>query len=54
MEDGASEQRTLWVGDIEQWMDETYIMSCFSHVGEVVSVKLIRDKTTMVPSGMQE
>lgn len=46
-----SEQRTLWVGDIEQWMDETYVMNLFSHVGEVANVKLIRDKNTMIPSG---
>eukprot|EP00026_Physarum_polycephalum_P010265 Phypoly_transcript_10422.p1 GENE.Phypoly_transcript_10422~~Phypoly_transcript_10422.p1 ORF type:complete len:417 (+),score=83.18 Phypoly_transcript_10422:35-1252(+) len=53
MADVASpeEQKTLWVGDIEQWMDETYVMNLFSHVGEVVNVKLIRDKNTMIPSG---
>lgn len=48
----TSDQRTLWVGDIEQWMDETYVMNLFAHVAEVVNVKLIRDKTTMIPSGM--
>ncbi|XP_074581558.1 polyadenylate-binding protein RBP45 isoform X2 [Curcuma longa] len=44
---GSSDEiRTLWIGDLQYWMDENYIYSCFVHTGEVVSVKLIRNKQT--------
>ncbi|XP_042378389.1 polyadenylate-binding protein RBP45-like isoform X1 [Zingiber officinale] len=44
---GSSDEiRTLWIGDLQYWMDESYIYSCFVHTGEVVSVKLIRNKQT--------
>ncbi|KAH0880337.1 hypothetical protein HID58_067731 [Brassica napus] len=26
--------KTLWVGDLLHWMDETYLHTCFSHTGE--------------------
>ncbi|PKA63724.1 Polyadenylate-binding protein RBP45B [Apostasia shenzhenica] len=42
----ADEVRTLWIGDLQYWMEESYIHSCFAHTGEVVSVKLIRNKQT--------
>ncbi len=45
------ELKTLWVGDVEQWMDETYLMNAFAHIANVLSVKVIRDKVTMIPSG---
>lgn len=41
---------SLWMGDIDGWMDENFIYSLFAHTGEVVNVKLIRDKQTGVPS----
>jgi RNA recognition motif-containing protein len=49
----ASQQevKTLWIGDIEQWMDENYINSLLAHTGGVVSVKIIRDKVTQIPAG---
>ena len=28
-----SESRTLWIGDVESWMDESYIASLFSSTG---------------------
>ncbi|KAJ0018171.1 hypothetical protein Pint_10951 [Pistacia integerrima] len=40
------EIRTLWIGDLQYWMDENYISSCFAHSGEVASVKVIRNKQT--------
>nr|CAB3480231.1 unnamed protein product [Digitaria exilis] len=43
---GPSEVRTLWIGDLQYWMDEGYIYGCFAATGEVQSVKLIRDKHT--------
>ncbi|KAG0454860.1 hypothetical protein HPP92_024152 [Vanilla planifolia] len=41
-----NEVRTLWIGGLQYWMDENYVYSCFSGTGEVVSVKLIRNKQT--------
>ena len=29
----AADSRTLWMGDIEHWMDENYISSLYSSVG---------------------
>ncbi|KAL5972662.1 Polyadenylate-binding protein rbp45 [Asimina triloba] len=40
----ADEVRTLWIGDLQYWMEESYIYSWFAHTGEVVSVKVIRNK----------
>lgn len=42
----SGEIRTLWIGDLQYWMDENYINTCFAHTGEVVSVKVIRNKQT--------
>jgi hypothetical protein len=53
--------KTLWIGDIEPWMDENYIQGLFNGVSFMVinsfkiaaiqSVKLIRDKTKGTPVG---
>ncbi|XP_052187657.1 polyadenylate-binding protein RBP47B' [Diospyros lotus] len=45
------EVRTLWIGDLQYWVDESYLHSCFSHTGEVVSIKIIRNKITGQPEG---
>ncbi|GFY95039.1 RNA-binding protein 47B [Actinidia rufa] len=42
----GDENRTIWVGDLQQWMDEAYLNSCFLHTGEVSTVKVIRNKQT--------
>ncbi|KAI5077524.1 hypothetical protein GOP47_0007348 [Adiantum capillus-veneris] len=47
----ADDIRTLWVGDLQFWMDENYIASCFAHTGEVLNVKIIRNKQTMASEG---
>ena len=31
----ADEVRTLWIGDLQYYMDENYLMSCFPQTGEV-------------------
>ena len=31
----ADEVRTLWIGDLQYWMDENYLFNCFAHTGEV-------------------
>ena len=43
--------RTIWVGDIESWMDEKYLVDIFGKSGRVVKVKIKRDKFTNVPLG---
>lgn len=42
----AEDIRTLWVGDLQFWMDETYLHSCFAITQEVASIKIIRNKQT--------
>ncbi|XWS15587.1 hypothetical protein CRYUN_Cryun34aG0013500 [Craigia yunnanensis] len=42
----ADEVRTLWIGDLQYYMDENYLMSCFPQTGEIASVKVIRNKQT--------
>ncbi|XP_010536077.1 PREDICTED: polyadenylate-binding protein RBP47B' isoform X2 [Tarenaya hassleriana] len=45
------EVRTLWIGDLQYWVEDNYLTSCFSHTGELVSVKIIRNKITGQPEG---
>ncbi|KAK4258992.1 hypothetical protein QN277_005375 [Acacia crassicarpa] len=47
----ADEVRTLWIGDLQFWMDENYLYNCFAHTGEVVSAKVIRNKQTNQSDG---
>ena len=43
---------SLWMGDIEAWMDEPYIISLFKDIGilfcdvdiDVIGVKIMKDK----------
>ncbi|TYH85439.1 hypothetical protein ES332_D02G266600v1 [Gossypium tomentosum] len=42
----SDEVKTIWVGDLLHWMDETYLHSFFSQSGEVSSIKIIRNKQT--------
>ncbi|KAL8205192.1 hypothetical protein R6Q57_008743 [Mikania cordata] len=42
----TEDNKTIWVGDLQHWMDETYLQSCFSQIGEVQSIKIIRNKQT--------
>ncbi|XP_020704637.1 polyadenylate-binding protein RBP47 [Dendrobium catenatum] len=42
----GEENKTIWVGDLQYWMDENYLHSCFGHTGEVFSIKVIRNKQT--------
>ncbi|GAA0172955.1 hypothetical protein LIER_26675 [Lithospermum erythrorhizon] len=43
---GSEEKRTVWIGDLQQWMDEAYLRTCFDNAGEVLNVKIIRNKQT--------
>ncbi|KAI8088294.1 hypothetical protein BDF21DRAFT_450017 [Thamnidium elegans] len=42
---------TLWMGDLDPWMDENFIRQVWFLFGETVVVKLIRDKRTGISSG---
>ncbi|CAM9000702.1 unnamed protein product [Rhodiola kirilowii] len=46
-----NEIRTLWIGDLQQWMDESYVYGCFASTNAVVNVKLIRNKQTNLLEG---
>ncbi|GER42198.1 polyadenylate-binding protein RBP47 [Striga asiatica] len=46
IQSSGEDNRTIWIGDLQQWMDEVYLHSCFSQTGEVISVKIIRNKQT--------
>ncbi|KAJ3097359.1 hypothetical protein HK100_005379, partial [Physocladia obscura] len=37
---------TLWMGELEPWMDENYVRQLWNSIGENVTVKMIRDKMT--------
>ncbi|KAL5711009.1 Polyadenylate-binding protein rbp47b' [Ranunculus cassubicifolius] len=45
------EIRTLWIGDLQFWIDENYLNTCFAHTNEVLSIKIIRNKITGQPEG---
>ena len=36
----VEEVRTLWIGDLQYWVDENYLHNCFAHTGEVLSLSL--------------
>lgn len=37
---------TLWMGELEPWMDENFIKGIYASHGETVNVKVIRDKNS--------
>jgi hypothetical protein len=44
---GEQSKTTLWMGELEPWMDENFIKGVFlSSAGETVQVKVIRDKNS--------
>jgi len=43
--------RTLWIGEIDSWMDENYIAGMFGRMGFMVQAKIIRDKSTGASAG---
>ncbi|KAL6514265.1 Polyadenylate-binding protein rbp47 [Orobanche hederae] len=46
IQSSSEDNKSIWIGDLQQWMDEVYLNSCFSQTGEVVSIKVIRNKQT--------
>lgn len=43
--------KSLYIGDLAQWMDENYLYSLFSQNQEVTGVKIIRNKSTGASEG---
>ncbi|KAL2214880.1 mRNA binding post-transcriptional regulator [Thermoascus aurantiacus ATCC 26904] len=43
---GQEGKTTLWMGELEPWMDENFIRNLWFQMGEQVNVKMIRDKFT--------
>lgn len=44
---GSESSKTLWMGELEPWMDENFVKNVFSTVsGENVNVKVIRDRAS--------
>jgi RNA recognition motif-containing protein len=39
-----AQSKTLWIGDVEPWMNEQHIAAQFNQIATVTNVKLIRDK----------
>ncbi|KAG2319306.1 hypothetical protein Bca52824_012519 [Brassica carinata] len=47
----GDEIRSLWIGDLQPWMDETYLINSFSITGEVQQAKVIRNKQSGFSEG---
>ncbi|KAG0249928.1 hypothetical protein BG011_008800 [Mortierella polycephala] len=47
----ADMRTSLWMGELEPWMDENWIRGAWYSAGEQVSVKMIRDKYTGASAG---
>lgn len=48
-----ADSKTLWIGDLEAWMDEPFLQSTIDALGyskDLINIKLIKDKTTGLPS----
>ncbi|MCJ1311073.1 hypothetical protein MMC25_004743 [Agyrium rufum] len=41
---GGDAKTTLWMGELEPWIDENFVKQVWFNLGENVSVKMIRDK----------
>ncbi len=51
MSKNYNEPKTLWIGDLESYMDETFIRRIFYQERELTGVKIIRDRNTGLPAG---
>ena len=47
----SPETKSLWMGEIEPWMDEAQISGLYTNVAKVLSVKIIKNKMTGLPAG---
>lgn len=44
LQQGGDAKTTLWMGELEPWIDENFVRSVWINMGEQVNVKMIRDK----------
>lgn len=51
MEEEFNNDRTLWQGQLENWMDEHFIQNTWLSLGHQVTVRIIRNKATMISQG---
>ncbi|GAV69038.1 RRM_1 domain-containing protein [Cephalotus follicularis] len=51
LQGSTGENKTIWVGDLHHWMDESYLHSCFASTGEIASIKVIRNRQTGLSEG---
>lgn len=47
----SPETKSLWMGEIEPWMEESSISALFAHIATPTGVKVIKDKMTGLPAG---
>ena len=47
----SPETKSLWMGEIEPWMEETAIAALFAHVAKPIHAKIIKNKMTGLPAG---
>ncbi|KAJ6954981.1 polyadenylate-binding protein RBP47-like [Populus alba x Populus x berolinensis] len=50
-EGSSGDNKTIWIGDLHHWMDESYLHTCFASTGEIASIKVIRSKQTALSEG---
>jgi len=41
-----NQNKTLWIGELEDWMDENYLLCLFSKYASIKSIKIKRDRNT--------
>ncbi|KAK9109145.1 hypothetical protein Sjap_017205 [Stephania japonica] len=44
----AEDNKTVWVGDLQYWMDENYLNGCFAQTGEVRRMYFLHKKANLV------
>lgn len=59
MSNFTSQSKTLWIGEIDNWMDENYLQILFNSYGkiyllfsDVLRIKIIRDKVKRSINGI--
>jgi RNA recognition motif-containing protein len=46
-----SKPTNLFVGNLQPWMDESYLQQVFAKFGEIKSTKIVRDRVSQQPMG---
>ncbi|TVU38871.1 hypothetical protein EJB05_12266 [Eragrostis curvula] len=49
---GSNEVKSLWIGDLQPWMDENYLYTAFDQMAQqIASIKIIRNKQSQQSEG---